>query len=93
MPSLAQSLTAKPAVVRVPSTLSWKTGTGSKRKPPQIQEKKPVIDLIHHLHIHRPTGLDEVHTRLLREPAEELTEPLSIIYQQTWLTGGVLADW
>ncbi|KAK4826466.1 LOW QUALITY PROTEIN: hypothetical protein QYF61_009193 [Mycteria americana] len=32
-------------------------------------------------------------TRVLKELAEELTKPLSIIYQQSWLTGEVPADW
>ncbi|GAB0179859.1 mitochondrial enolase superfamily member 1 [Grus japonensis] len=30
---------------------------------------------------------------MLRELAEVLTKPLSIIYQQSWLTGEVLVDW
>ena len=31
-------------------------------------------------------GLDGVHPRVLRELAEELAKPLSIIYQQLWPT-------
>jgi len=31
--------------------------------------------------------------RVLKELAEELAKPLSIIYQQSWLTGWVLDDW
>jgi len=38
------------------------------------------------------TGLLSVH-RVLRELAEELVKPLSIIYQQSWLTGKVPAGW
>jgi len=30
---------------------------------------------------------------VLRELAEELAKPLSIIYQQSWLTGEVPDDW
>jgi len=30
---------------------------------------------------------------VLRELAEELAEPLSVIYQQSWLTGEVPNDW
>ncbi|KAK4814767.1 hypothetical protein QYF61_026744 [Mycteria americana] len=38
-------------------------------------------------------GPDEIHPRVLKELAEVLTKPLSIIYQQSWLTGEVRADW
>ncbi|KAK4817860.1 LOW QUALITY PROTEIN: hypothetical protein QYF61_001529 [Mycteria americana] len=38
-------------------------------------------------------GPDETHPRVLKELAEVLTKPLSIIYQQSWLTGEVPADW
>ncbi|KAK4806762.1 hypothetical protein QYF61_005558 [Mycteria americana] len=38
-------------------------------------------------------GLNEIHPRVLKELAEVLTKPLSIIYQQSWLTGEVPADW
>ncbi|PKU36612.1 rna-directed dna polymerase from mobile element jockey-like [Limosa lapponica baueri] len=38
-------------------------------------------------------GPDGIHLRVLRELAEVLTEPLPIIYQQSWQTGEVPADW
>jgi len=38
-------------------------------------------------------GLDGIHPRGLRELAEELARPLSIIYQQSWLTEEVPDDW
>ncbi|KAK4820858.1 hypothetical protein QYF61_007863 [Mycteria americana] len=38
-------------------------------------------------------GLDEIHPRVLKELADVLTKPLSIIYQQSWLTGEVPVDW
>jgi len=38
-------------------------------------------------------GLDGIHPRVLRDLAEELAAPLSIIYQQSWLTGEVPDDW
>ncbi|KAK4808263.1 hypothetical protein QYF61_020753 [Mycteria americana] len=52
-----------------------------------------VSGLLHHLDIHRSMGPDEIHPRVLKELAEVLTKPLSIIYQQSWLTGEVPADW
>jgi len=38
-------------------------------------------------------GLDGIHPRVLREQAEELAKPLTIICQQCWLTGEVPDDW
>jgi len=37
-------------------------------------------------------GPDGIHPRVLRELVEVLTKPLSITYQQSWLTGEVPAD-
>ncbi|KAK4826877.1 hypothetical protein QYF61_011996 [Mycteria americana] len=52
-----------------------------------------VSDLLHHLDTHKSMGPDEIHPRVLKELAEVLTKRLSIIYQQSWLTGEVPADW
>jgi len=38
-------------------------------------------------------GRDGIHLRVLRELAEEMAKPLSIICQQSWLTGEVPDDW
>ena len=38
-------------------------------------------------------GPDGIHLRVLKELAGVLAKPLSIIYQQSWLTGEVLTDW
>ncbi|GAB0209535.1 mitochondrial enolase superfamily member 1 [Grus japonensis] len=61
-------------------------------KPPIIQEEA-VHDLLCHLDTHKSMGPDGIHLRVLRELAEELAKPLSIIYQQSWLTGEVPDDW
>ncbi|GAB0204059.1 mitochondrial enolase superfamily member 1 [Grus japonensis] len=63
-----------------------------KNKPPIIQEEA-VNDLLCHLDTHKSMGPDGIHPRVLRELAEELAKPLSIIYQQSWLTGEVPDDW
>ncbi|GAB0182289.1 mitochondrial enolase superfamily member 1 [Grus japonensis] len=52
-----------------------------------------VSDLLHHLDTHKSVGPDEIHPGVLMELAEVLTKPLSIIYQQSWLTGVVPVDW
>ncbi|KAK4828050.1 hypothetical protein QYF61_023088 [Mycteria americana] len=58
-----------------------------------IMQGEMVSDLLHHLDTHKSMGPDEIHPRVLKELAEVLTKPLSIIYQQSWLTGEVPADW
>lgn len=41
-----------------------------------------VSDLLHYLYTLRFTGTDVIHPRVVKELVEELTEALSIIYQQ-----------
>ncbi|KAK4815376.1 hypothetical protein QYF61_001364 [Mycteria americana] len=65
---------------------------GDQNGAPIIQGEM-VSDLLHHLDTHKSMGHDEIHPRVLKELAEVLTKPLSIIYQQSWLTGEVPADW
>ena len=38
-------------------------------------------------------GPDGIHPRVLKEMAGVLAKPLSIIYQQSWLSGEVPTDW
>ncbi|KAJ7428894.1 RNA-directed DNA polymerase from mobile element jockey-like protein [Willisornis vidua] len=38
-------------------------------------------------------GPDGIHPRVMKKLAEELAKPLSIIYQQSWLSGEVPDDW
>jgi len=65
---------------------------GERNKPPIIQ-REAVNNLLCHLDTHKSMGLDGIHPRVLRELAEELAKPLSIIYQQSWLTEEVPDNW
>jgi len=65
---------------------------GEQNKPPIIEEEA-VDDLLCHLDSYKSMGPDGIHSRVLRELAEELAKPLSVIYQQSWLTGEVPDDW
>lgn len=55
-----------------------------------------VTDLLSSAATVKSMGLDEhthwVHPRVLRELVQELAKPISIVYQQSWLTGEVPAD-
>ncbi|KAK4826010.1 hypothetical protein QYF61_003783 [Mycteria americana] len=65
---------------------------GEQNEAPVIQWEM-VSDLLHHLDIDKSMGPDGIHTRVLRELVEVFTKPLSILYQQSWLTGEVPVDW
>ncbi|KAK4827657.1 hypothetical protein QYF61_020429 [Mycteria americana] len=84
------------------SVFNSKTSCSLGTQPPELdgeQNEAPIMqgemvsDLLHHLDTHKSMGLDGIHPRLLRELAEVLTKPLSILYQQSWLTGEVPVDW
>ncbi|GAB0178656.1 receptor-type tyrosine-protein phosphatase zeta [Grus japonensis] len=52
-----------------------------------------VSDLLHRLDTQKAMEPDGIHPRVLRELAVVLTKPLSITYQQSWLSREVLVDW
>jgi len=52
-----------------------------------------VSDLLHHIDTHKSVWPNGIHPRVLRELAEVLTKPLSIIYQQSRLTREVPVGW
>ena len=91
MPSLCLSLKVRPVILRfLHSDLA--ALSGEQTKPPTIQEET-VRDLLLQLDCHKSMGQDEIHLRVLRELAEVIAEPLSIIYQHSLLTGEVPEDW
>jgi len=65
---------------------------GKQNKPPIIQEEV-VNDLLGHLDTHKSMGTDGIYPGVLRELMEELAKPLSIVYQQSWLTRELPDDW
>ncbi|KAK4816201.1 hypothetical protein QYF61_012666 [Mycteria americana] len=66
---------------------------GDQNGAPVVIQGEMVSDLLHHVDIHKSMRPDEIHPRVLKKLADVLTKPLSIIYQQSWLTGEVPADW
>ncbi|RMC17993.1 hypothetical protein DUI87_04869 [Hirundo rustica rustica] len=77
-------------------TISIETNEGGvecvQNGPPIVQEEA-VRELLRCLDTHKSMGPDGIHPRVMRELADELAKPLSIIYQQSWLTGEVPDDW
>ncbi|KFO73683.1 RNA-directed DNA polymerase from mobile element jockey, partial [Cuculus canorus] len=59
---------------------------------PMIQEEV-VRDLLAQLDTHKSMGLDGIHPRVLKELADVLSKPLSIIFQWSWLIEEVPLDW
>ncbi|KFO96995.1 hypothetical protein N300_05414, partial [Calypte anna] len=60
---------------------------------PPVILKDTVSDLLRCLDPHQSLGPDGIHPRVMKELTEELAKPLSIIYQQSWLTGDIPDDW
>ncbi|RMC00675.1 hypothetical protein DUI87_23293 [Hirundo rustica rustica] len=56
---------------------------------PLVIQEEAVRELLGHLDIYKSMGPDGIHPRVMRELADELAKPLSIIYQESWLTGEV----
>ncbi|TRZ25108.1 hypothetical protein HGM15179_002011 [Zosterops borbonicus] len=59
---------------------------------PIIQEEA-IREQLRCLDAHKSMGPDGIHPRVMRELADDLAKPLSIIYNQSWLTGEVPEDW
>uniref|UniRef100_A0A8C0A0D2 Reverse transcriptase domain-containing protein n=1 Tax=Anas zonorhyncha TaxID=75864 RepID=A0A8C0A0D2_9AVES len=52
-----------------------------------------VRDLLLHLDPYKSMGPDGIHPRVLKELADVIAEPLSIIFQRSWESGEVPVDW
>ncbi|KAK4810383.1 hypothetical protein QYF61_022086 [Mycteria americana] len=90
--SFASIFNSKTSCSRGTQPPELEDGDGEQNEVPIIQGEV-VSDLLHHLDAHKSIGLDGIHPRVLRELVAVLTKPLSILYQQSWLTGEVPIDW
>ncbi|KAJ7416327.1 rna-directed dna polymerase from mobile element jockey-like [Willisornis vidua] len=75
-----------------PQLPELEAGDGEVSAGPVIQEEM-VSDLLSQLDTHKSMGPGGTQPRVTWKLAKELAKPLSTVYQQSWLTGEVPADW
>lgn len=68
-------------------------GRGQESKIPPTASKEQVQDHVIILHVHKSTGQNIMHLRVLQKMADIVAMPLSIIFEKSWPSGKVHSSW
>jgi len=91
MPSLPQSLIVSLLTPWARSPLQLVDRDGKQNSFCIIYDEM-VFELLQKLGTHETMGPNGLHSKALREVADVVTKPLSIVLRQSWLTGNVPVD-
>jgi len=91
MPSLLQSSVFKKKCPQKSQALQVREEAYREDDFPLVEEDC-VRDRLSDLDVHKSMGPERMHPQVLREPADVIAEPLSIIFERSWRTGEVSGD-